>query len=163
MKLMFAALIALTIPGLGQAQNGTREFSYDGLGYGFASLGACQHQYFSAGAGGGGEGFLWKGLSLGGELGVYSFPNDRSSGYGVAVLGPSYHFVDRKKPTKWDPYVTAKILGIGFANGGVAGAAVLGGGVNYWFKERIGIQTGVQVHAIAEETVVSFRAGVTFR
>ena len=55
------------------------------------------------------------------------------------------------------------VLGIGFTPGGVTGAGHLGVGVNYWFKEKIGLQTGVQRQVVCCEALVLFRIGLTFR
>ena len=164
MKPMILALTLFAIPAWSQDETANKTFKYNGLGYTFFSVGACQHRYANIGVGGGGEGFLWRGLTIGGDAGYYRFPADSNAGYGVATLGPGYHFVDRNKRSKFDPYVNANVLGIAFARGGVAAAASLGGGVNYWFKERMGLQTGVQVQGIGfEESLVLFRVGLTFR
>jgi hypothetical protein len=157
MKLTILALTLFAIPVWPQAAR------YNGLGYTFFSAGTCQHRYANVGVGGGGEGFLWRGLTLGADIGYYRFPADRNPGYGVATLGPGYHFVNRNKPVKVDPYVSGNILGIGFAPGGAAAAASLGGGVNCWFKDRMGLQIGGQVQAVSCERLVVFRIGLTFR
>ncbi|MEK7750808.1 MAG: hypothetical protein AAB654_02750 [Acidobacteriota bacterium] len=163
MKRTILAMTLFTIPAWPQAEPPVKPFKYNGNGYTFFSVGTCQHRYTNVGVGGGGEGFIWRGLTIGGEIGYYRFPADRNTGYGVATLGPGYHFVSRKNPAKWDPYVGISVLGLGFAPGGLAAAGSLGGGVNYWFKEKIGLQTGVQIRVIGEEALALFRIGLTFR
>jgi len=163
MKRTILAMTLLSIPAWPQAQPAVKPFKYNGYGYTFFSTGACRHGYANVGVGGGGEGFIWRGLTIGGEVGYYRFPADRNAGYGVATLGPGYHFVNRDKLAKWDAYVGVSVLGLGFAPGGLAPAGGLGGGVNYWFKEKFGLQTGVQFQAIGEEPLVLFRIGLTFR
>ena len=163
MKRMILAMTLFSIPAWPQAEPAEKTFKYNGNGYTFFSAGACQHGYTNVGVGGGAEGFIWRGLVIGGEIGYYRFPADRNAGYGVATLNPGYHFVNRKKPAKWDPYVNATVLGLGFAPGGLVPAGHLGGGVNYWFKEKIGLQTGVQFQAICCEALALFRVGLTFR
>jgi len=74
-----------------------------------------------------GEGFLWRGLTLGGEAGYYRFPADRNAGYGVFMIGPGYHFVNRDKPAKIDPYLNLSVAGLAWAPGGFASAGGLGG------------------------------------
>jgi hypothetical protein len=163
MKRTILAMTLFSIPAWPQAEPAVKTFKYNGNGYTFFSAGACQHKYTNIGVGGGGEGFIWRGLTIGGEIGYYRFPADRGAGYGVAAFGPGYHFVDREEPKKWDPWVSATVLGLGFASGGMAAAPRLGGGVNYWFKEKVGLQTGVQIQGLGEEGLVLFRVGLTFR
>jgi hypothetical protein len=163
MKPMILALTLIAIPAWPQDETANKTFKYNGLGYTFFSAGACQHGYANVGVGGGGEGFLWRGLTIGADVGYYRFPADRNSGYGVATLGPGYHFVNRNKRAKLDPFVNGNILGIAFAPGGVAAAGSLGGGVNYWFKERMGLQIGGQVQGACCEAIAQFRIGLTFR
>ena len=164
MKRTILSLALFSVPAWLGAQDTAKPFRYNGNGYVFFSGGGCQHGYLNLGGGAGGEGFLWRGLTLGGEAGYYRFPADRSFGYGIFAVGPGYHFVDRHKAAKWDPYLTMGIVGGAIGPGALARAGSIGGGVNYWFKERLGLQTGAQVQVIAvEEVVVAFRIGLTFR
>ncbi len=163
MRRTILAMTLFAIPAWPQAEPAVKTFKYNGNGYTFFSAGACLHGYSNVGVGGGGEGFIVRGLTVGAEIGYYRFPADRNAGYGVATVYPGYHFVNRKKPGKWDPYVRGTGVGLGFARGGVATAMHLGGGLNYWFKERIGLQTGGQLQVIGEEGLVLFRVGLTFR
>jgi hypothetical protein len=162
MKRIILAMTLLSIPAWPQTEPAVKTFKYNGNGYTFFSAGACLHGYANVGVGGGGEAFIWRGLTIGAEIGYYRFTAYRNAGYGVATVYPGYHFVDRKKPVKWDPYVNGTVLGLGFARGRAA-AGHLGVGVNYWFKEKIGLQTGVQFQAIGCEPLVLFRVGLTFR
>lgn len=163
MRLILLALAVLAIPASLVAQNADKPFRYNELGYTYFSAGACQHGYFNLGVGGGGERFIWRGLTLGGELGYYTFPADRNGGYGVITINPGYHFVNRKIAKKLDPYISATLAGLAFNGGGSAGAGYLGGGVNYWFRERAGLQIGAQIQVVGSEALILFRAGVTFR
>ncbi len=153
----------LALSAVAGAQNTDKPFKYNGNGYTYFSAGACQHGYANLGGGGGGEGFVWRGLTLGGDVGYFKFPADYNNGYGVATLNVGYHFVDRTRPKKLDPYLDFTVLGVAFKPGSSTGAGHLGGGVNYWFKERIGLHTGVQVQIVGEDAVASFRVGLTFR
>jgi hypothetical protein len=121
------------------------------------------HGWSNVGVGGGAEGFLWHGLTVGLDAGYYQFPAEGNAGYGVLMLGPGYHFVNRKKPVKIDPYVSGAVLGIPIDRVGLARAGSLGGGVNYWFKERLGLQIGGQAQVVNREMLVLFRIGLTFR
>ncbi len=156
--------LAVLAAGTLTAAEGARPFRYNGYGMVFFSAGACHHGYLNVGAGAGGEGFLWRGLTLGGEAGYYRFPADRNAGYGIFTIGPGYHFVNRGKASGIDPYLNVGLAGAALAPGGFSSAGSIGGGVNYWFKERIGLQTGAQIHVLGgEEAVVAFRVGLTFR
>jgi hypothetical protein len=113
MKRTLFSLTMLLLPGAlyAQDQDSEKLFRYNGYGYAFFSGGACQHTYLNVGAGGGGEGFLWHRLTLGGEIGYFRFPAGRNAGYGVFTIGPGYHFVNRSKPAKIDPYVNVGLIG----------------------------------------------------
>lgn len=163
MRRVLLAATVLAIPALLVAQIAETPFRYDGYGYAFFTVGKCQHRYLNVGAGGGGEGFLWRGLTLGAEVGYYDFPSDRAGGYGAVMLNTGYHFVDRKKPKKLDPYVSVTVLGLAVAPGGRAGSGNLGGGVNYWFNRRLGIQAAANIQVVGREGVILFRVGPTFR
>lgn len=163
MRLMILAITVLAIPASSGAQDRETSFRYNAYGYTYFSAGTCQHGYFNVGAGGGGEAFIWRGLTLGADLGYYNFPADRTGGYGAMTLNTGYHFVDRKRPRKFDPYVNCTVLGLAVFPGGRAAAGHLGAGVNYWFKERIGLQTGARIQVVYSEALVVFQAGVTFR
>jgi hypothetical protein len=163
MRHILLATTVLAIPAVLGAQDADTSFRYKGYGYANVSVGKCQHGYLNVGVGGGGEGFLWRGLTIGADLGYYDFPADRSSGYGVLTLSTGYHFADRNQPKKLDPYVSVGLLGLAAGMGGRAGSGNLGGGVNYWFKERTGLQAGAQILVVGEEALVVFRIGATFR
>ena len=135
----------------------------NGYGYTFFAAGGCSHGYANIGAGGGGEGFLWRGLTLGGDIGYFDFPADRSSGYGVMTLNLGWHFVDRSKPKKLDPYLGLTVLGGALGSCEFQAAGHLTGGVNYWFKDRLGMQVGAVLQVVGEEPIMAARVGLTFR
>jgi hypothetical protein len=138
------------------------DFRYRGSGYGYFTAGACQHSYAIVGGGGGGEAFLWKGLTLGVEGGYQKFVND--VGFGEAYIPVGYHFVDRTRPEKWDPFVSVALLGVYAGRGGYGGAGHLGGGVTYWFKNRIGLRTEFRSHVFSgPDITVQVRVGISFR
>lgn len=145
-----------------QPQGSERAFRYDGDGHAYFATGVCQHGYKHVGVGGGAEGFVWRGLTLGGSAGYHYFVDD--VGFGLASLDVGYHFTDRKQPKRVDPFVSFSPLGVAFAGGGVAGAGSIGGGINYWFKERLGLRTEVRFQAVGvEESLFMFRIGFNFR
>lgn len=163
MKTTFSVWSLALTPFLLTAGEDT-EFKYRGSGYAFATGGSCQHGYAVAGAGGGAEGFVWKGLTVGFEAGFQNFIN--SFRYMELSMPIGYHFVNRKTPARWDPFISTSLLGIGVSveRGGFGAAGSLGGGVNYWFKKRIGLRLEFRSHILAsEEITAQGRIGIVFR
>ena len=155
-------LLAALATGL-RAQQKSPEgpFRYNGNGHVYFAAGACQHGYKHVGVGGGGEGFLWRGLALGADVGYHHFVDD--IGFGLMSLHLGYHFADRKKPKGFDPVVNVTLLGAYLANG-IGPAGSLGVVLNYWFKKRIGLRTEVRFQALnGEEALSVFRVGLSFR
>ena len=139
--------------------------TYAGSAYGFFTGGACQHGYALYGGGGGVEGFVWKGLSVGADAAQQKFVDDRRT-FGMTLLSlpVGFHFVDRNKPLKWDPFVSVAPLGIVAWQGGASYHANLGGGVTYWFTGRLGLRAEFRAHAIGYDELTSqARIGITFR
>lgn len=135
---------------------------YRGSGYLVAGFGRCQHGVTNMSAGGGGDGFLWRGLTLGGDVGVYAFTGRGSFRLGLATLNVGYSFANRNRRGRFEPFVNAGVVGVGFGPG-VAQAAAAGGGLHYWFKPRVGLRTECRVMAVADEVLTIFRIGVSFR
>jgi hypothetical protein len=100
------------------------------------------------GVGGGGEGFIWKGLTLGGDLSYSHFVGDAPFILGSLRFG--YHFVDRSVPKKIDPFVNFSYRNIG-------------GGTYYWFKQKIGLRTEVRYFWLPCDSLILFRIGIGFR
>jgi len=163
MKRTILAMTLLAVPACLLAEEPEKPFRYNGSGYAYFNIGACQHGYRLSGGGGGGEAFLWRGLTVGGDAGYHQFTD--GWGFGLLTLNLGYHFVDRKKPKKLAPFVNFSLLGGAVAEGGHSGAGYLGGGLNYWFKERIGLRSEVRLNVLAagEEVVGAFYIGVSFR
>jgi hypothetical protein len=161
MRLLIAVLLVIA-PCAWTQEPGA--YSYRANGHAFFTGGACQHGYAHYGGGFGGEGFVWRGLALGGELGVLKFNDRNSDPIGLTAFHVGYHFVDRKRPVKVDPYFNAALLGIGFTGRGNSAYGGLGGGVNYWFKPRFGLRMEGRLNALGEgEALFMVRMGVVFR
>jgi hypothetical protein len=160
---MFAVFVILSVPVFSQAADAPSDtFRYRASGYGYFTVGACVHAYTIVGAGGGGEAFLWKGLTLGAEGGYQTFIND--SGFGEAHVPIGYHFVDRNRPAKWDPFVSVSVLGVTAGRNRFAAAGHFGGGVTYWFKDRIGLRMEFRSHVFsAPDVTAQVRVGISFR
>jgi hypothetical protein len=137
------------------------EKRYNGNYYGYFTAGACQHGYGIFGGGGGAEGFLWKGISVGVDASYQQF----TDGWGFGLITPQfgYHFINRSKPVKWDPFVTIG-GGVAIPGAGATGTGNFGGGVTYWFKPRWGLRLEYRAHVVAyEEGLNTFRIGFSFR
>jgi hypothetical protein len=158
------ALVVLVAPGVLGAQNSSTPFRYRGSGYAVFGGGACQHGVGHISAGGGGEGFVVKGLSLGLDAAYRKFTDDPA--FGTAVLTVGYHFVDRTEPAKIDPFISVAPLGIAFRVGNrsqTEAAGHIAGGLNYWMKPRMGVRFEGGIYGLASEAIFLVRLGVSFR
>ena len=138
--------------------------TYNGHGYAYFGIDKPAHASMSEAmtVGGGGEAFAYKGLAAGVELG-YMFPRGYfREGIGLVSVWPSYHFVNRKRPAKLVPFVTAGYT-LAFRQG-TENLWHWGGGVTYWFHNRIG--TRVEVRDYRHDQYwfdTALRFGLTFR
>ena len=129
------AIITLALIPVG-VRAGNPETKYNGDGYVFYGVG----QPPGGGAtlqqiGGGGEGFLYKGLAAGAELGYQYSTEGFSYGIGILSLNGSYHFGRSRKVV---PFVTG---GYSLAfRGGHANLYNFGGGVTWWIAKHIGVR-----------------------
>jgi len=157
-------LAVLFVAGLayGQAGDAGKPFSYNGNSYVYYSPVCIERDCMPLGVGAGAEGFLWRGLTLGVDLGYHHLTGE-GVGFGLLSVNGGYHFADRKKPVKFDPFVTAG-YGLAFRQGAV-NLVNYGGGVNWWFKPRIGAHVEFRAWTIPQEriTATGFRFGVVFR
>ena len=111
--------------------------------------------------GGGGEGFIYKGLAAGGEVG-YLFTGERFAyGLGMASANVSYHFRELDPNGRWIPFVTGGYT-LAF-RGDTGNLANYGGGVTYWFRPRWGARIEVRNLQYAHGSTVMFRFGLSFR
>src|SRR5262245_34924920 len=91
MRLQWRASLFLAMAVIMPAQNNTGR--YGGHGYAVFGAGAVDGAGLMS-VGVGGEGFLVKGLAIGGEL-SYLFPRNFSQGVGLVSVDPAYHFLAR--------------------------------------------------------------------
>ena len=112
--LALAAAMALAGPAAAQQSEPNR---YHGSGYAIYGMGACQHGVMNVSFGVGGEGFVWRGLTLGGDAGYYRFVERGGSPIGVATVNVGYNFADRKRPGRFDPFVNVGLVGLAFTTG----------------------------------------------
>ena len=173
-----AALLFL-VPMLAPAQD--TDHHDRGQGYFFFGLGATHHDPLdkilgisttpigvAVSTGFGGEGFVYKGLGLGAEVG-YAGPdwNFGSSGMGVGSADVSYHFLPRTARSRVEPFVTGG-YSLYFGHGETTGFNV-GGGANVWLRKHLGLRLELREQAHAQYLIprvkdfVAFRVGMTFR
>jgi hypothetical protein len=158
-KLFVIILLMTAIPAaFGQSQGERR-----GWGYAFAGVGGNTGSDSGARftAGGGGEVLFFRGLGIGGELGYLSSPERVGNGLGIGSVDLVYHF---NRSGKIAPFVTGG-ASVAFADGGRAGGGNVGGGIQYWPKDRVGLRFEVRDHGFSSDSphLFTFRVGVTFR
>ena len=157
LMVIFLAVLTLGLHG--------QEIQPAAQGYIFAGPGAAVYRGESGSVysfGGGGEIFVRKGFTVGGELGYMAPSSAFASGFGVLSANPAYHFVT-KKESKLVPFVTGG-YSLGFRSAHI-NMANFGGGVTWWVGQRHGIRFEFRDHyAWASEThYPSFRVAWAFR
>jgi hypothetical protein len=161
----FFSVIFLLVLAASQLNAQTTSSEYRGHGYAFGAVGGAtgsSDPLFHAGVGG--ERLLYKGFGIGGELGYLWVGERPDAGLGVASVDAQYHFLNASQSRKVVPFVTG-----GYSllfRSGALNAVNLGGGVNYWFKERVGLRFEVRDHFPPENAdahFIGFRVGITFR
>src|SRR5208337_2662052 len=101
-KLIARAALLLLVPMLASAQDADHQ--YNRQGYLFVAAGPTSP--LTVHFGGGGEGFVYKGLGLGGELERSTqFWEGASLGTWIGSADVSYHFWPSTKNRKLEPYV----------------------------------------------------------
>jgi hypothetical protein len=136
-------------------------------GYAFVAPGALTAVGFTNGTlhvGGGAEHVLGSGIGLGAEIGAVGSWRNYGTAIGMFSVNGSYHFLrDRQRI---DPFVTAG-YSLGFRSG-TLNFGNFGGGLNYWFSERIVLRIELRDHVHVSSRVPdlhywSIRFGVAFR
>jgi hypothetical protein len=159
-KLIFVILLAVLLPLAAAAQ--TKEWG--GQGYVFVAPTVVTGGGFGLHIGGGGEGLVYKGLGVGGEIGYLGSPDGLRDGIGILSTDISYHFTKATKSRKFAPFVTG-----GYSmlfRGSAVNSINIGGGANWWFKERIGLRLELRDHTplrFRSLNVFSVRIGLAFR
>jgi len=159
-KLVFVILLALLPPIAAVAQSKER----GGQGYVFVAPGSSTEGGSSLHFGVGGEGLVYKGLGVGGEIGYLGASRELSAGIGVLSPNVSYHFLNASKSGKFAPFITG-----GYSllfRSGVVHAVDFGGGAHYWFKDRVGLRLEFRDYIPAHADLPNFfgfRIGLAFR
>jgi hypothetical protein len=113
---------------------------------------------------GGADGVFTNGASVGAEVGYLLPFRDTSSGLGLFSVNGGYHFL--KSGSKTVPFITGGYTG--FFRSGYANGVNFGGGVNYWFKERMGLRVEFRDNVALFDSsynvhFLNVRVGLAFR
>lgn len=163
-KILFMLGLIMLWANIGGQAQSTNAQEHKGQGYIFAASVVGEDRGAGFQLGGGGEGFIYKGLGAGAEISV--FTTERSFREGIGAFSPnvSYHFLNASRDGKWVPFVTGGYTL--YFRSDVANGVNFGGGVNYWFKERLGLRLEVRDQVISLDGTghyAAFRAGISFR
>ena len=163
-------LIALSLSAMAQTSNGSR-----GQGYLFFAPGVAIHNRrlpppapgqttrATVHIGGGGEGFVYKGLGVGAELGaVGPWSGFEDEAFGVGSVNLSYHFPPSGKERKLEPFVS---LGYTlFFRAGVTHGGHAGFGLNRWLNKNVALRFEIRDDVEGGHGhLLGFRIGVTLR
>ena len=152
----------LLMQGLGMAQNAPSE-ERKGAGYAFVTPGVqVDGGYGLFGFGGGGEGLLKAGFGISADIGyVYYTEGGFKDGFGLFSPGVIYQFQRTRKVV---PFVSG---GYSLAFRGESTSLVyVGGGFNYWMKDRLGLRFEVRDLVPLPDVrnnLLQFRIGLLFR
>jgi len=135
--LWMAVIVPVSLPAQEQAKPSA------GHGYVFAGFGAVNAEDATFHFGGGGEGYLFRGLGVGFELGYLAPFQYLGEGIGVLSVNGLYDF-GRTRSKKVSPFVTAG-YSLAFREG-TANALNFGGGIHYWFARRFGLRVEFRDH-----------------
>lgn len=113
--------------------------------------------------GAGGEGFLYRGLAAGADLGfMLPLTSPPPNGIGLLAVNPSYHFVNHDRSNRFVPFVTG-----GYALAFRTGRANLvnfGGGATFWFRRGLGFRFEIRNYRDRSASFTTqFRFALAFR
>ncbi|HLK33430.1 MAG TPA: hypothetical protein VKT29_10095 [Terriglobales bacterium] len=148
-------LVAVLSASLASAQE------HNGQGYLFFAPGVITSPGSSTSSlhfGGGGEGFLHKGIAAGAELGYLAPWDDFGGGIGLLSLDGQYHFGRGQRVV---PFATAG-YSVAFRNGH-ANLFNYGLGANIWLRARKGLRLEFRDHVDSSNHYIDFRIGYAFR
>jgi hypothetical protein len=161
-RIFWLLILTAFLPSHSSAQ-----VSQDYRGQGYVFAGPSYGSYFSSAlinAGGGGEGFVHKGMSVGAEIGGFVHTGNTDTNFGVFSPNVSYHFKGASGSGRLVPFITGG-FSLFFKLRADPGNNV-GGGVNYWFKDHLGLRLEVRDHIPWRsdiDHIVGVRVGLSFR
>jgi hypothetical protein len=141
------------------AISSAQSHGYVFFGPGGATSGGHTSSQMAAGAGG--EFVTAPGIGLGAEIGAVAPWRDIDGAIGVGSVNGSYHF---GRERRFVPFVTGGYTL--FFRSGTANGVNIGGGANWWFRERLGLKLEFRDNIGTGNFDVhfwNFRAGLTFR
>jgi hypothetical protein len=165
---LLALLLVALVPMWASAQ--ASEYS-KGHGYVYFAPGLAGAQgetgMTTAHIGGGGEGFFTRNLGLGADVG-YLAPFESFSD-GIGTCSPNFvaRFRAKNGGNKVEPFVTGGYTL--FFRSGMDNGVNFGGGVNYWFREHVGLRFELRDSAMipgegrATTHYAGLRIALTFR
>jgi len=145
------------------AKQVTNNPSY-GYGYLFVAPGVASGGSATLHIGGGGEVIFNNGFGMGAEVGYLGPIEAMGQGFGVFSVNGSYYFLKANQSEKVAPFVTGGYTGI--FRSGYASGINFGGGVNYWFKKRVGLRFEIRDNLVALDGaahLLNARIGLTVR
>jgi hypothetical protein len=156
---------ACTLTALAQSPNVSRGQGYVFFAPGFGNIGPDRAQA-DVHIGAGGEGFIYKGLGLGAEIGPVGPLSTSGFGWSDFVVGLgsanlSYHLLPGTSERKLEPFVTAGYSL--FFRAGISQGYNAGFGVNRWLKRNVAMRFEVRRHFSYHPQFTGFRMGLTFR
>jgi hypothetical protein len=131
------------------------------------ALGQAEASAGMAHLGGGGERFFTCNLGVGADLGYLTSTEQFSGGFGTFSPNFVARFPHQSSDGKVEPFLTGGYTL--FFRSGTANGLNFGGGLNYWFKERIGLRFEVRDNVMippggdSTSHFVGFRIGLAFR
>jgi hypothetical protein len=160
MRKVIAAIVFLVlIQGLAYGQTTNEHRAW---GYVFGGIGGRSNSNSEVvgTVGGGGEALISKGAGVGGEIAYLSRGNNFSNGIGIASVNFAYHF---NRAAKLQPFVTGG--GSLALQSGAAGGGNVGGGVQYWMNQHLGLRFEGRSYIFASDSphTFVFRVGLSFR
>jgi hypothetical protein len=165
MKTLISAallLIALSLSSLAQTSNQSRSQGYLFVAPGIADGNSRISSGGSLHIGGGGEGFVYKGLGVGAEIGAVRSFSDFGYIFGLGSVNLSYHFLPGGAESKLEPFVSVGysiFFRAGITHGGHAGF-----GLNRWLNKKVALRFEVRDNVEAGHGhLLGFRIGVTLR
>lgn len=165
---VLALFISLSVVGSAQTTSSKTTQPTNDRGYSYGYIFAAPGGTSGGGGGtlhigGGGDGVFSNGVGIGAEVGYIAPFEYFGDGLGTFSINGSYHMKSGKSE-KLVPFVTGGYTG--FFRSGYANGVNFGGGVNYWFKPRVGLRVEFRDNVFLQEGSAHFlnvRVGLTFR
>ena len=160
---MIWLLVFILVPAAAMAQEKPPRELPGGQGYAFTGFGAANAEDMILHFGGGGEAYLYRGLGIGAEIGYLGPAGYLGEGIGVFSANGLYNFSPERR-RRVQPFVTGG-YSLAFRDG-TANCVNFGGGIHYWFSDKLGLRLEFRDHlnpSYADEHFWQGRVGIEFR